>query len=201
MPDTNVTSAYQITQPIAVSCAPAPRHLLHPDWLEKLGVSAAAIAYAQDSVRVLRGALLARHRDQNGHILGWESVSAPRHEGGRPRYGYTAGACRGLYWTPLGLCSRVVVGAGPLQVLQIATQEGPRTGTCYVAPGGVFTDVAEETLAELLRRGSARQRGPIEELALAVRPDVQGIRTRERVQALVGQRFPWIKVVMTEERA
>lgn len=200
MPDTNVSNAYQITPPITgrVSNVPAPRSALHPDWLDKIGVSAATIAYAQESVRLLRGSLLARHRDKNGHILGWESVGAPRHEGGKPRYGYTTGACRGLYWTPLGLCTRVVVGAGPLQILQTATREGPRAGTCYVAPGGVLNDVAEETLAELLRRGSARQRGLIDEIVLAVGSDVQGTRTSERIHALVGRRFPWIKVMQAE---
>lgn len=203
MPDTNLVMTDQITDPLTVqvSSAPATRNVIHPAWLDRLGVSAAAIAYAQDSVRVMSGSLVARHRDVRGHILGWESVTPPRHAGGKPRYGYTPGAGRGLYWTPLGLCTRIVVGPGPLQILQTATHEGPRPGTCYVAAGGVWTDVADAVLHELLRRGSTRERGRVEELVLAIGQDAQGTRTCERVRALVGRCFPSIRVVAREDRA
>lgn len=150
------------------------RFLDDPD----LGVSAAALAHAGAAARRNGSTLFARHRNAQNITLGWEAISPPSAPGGRIIYRYTRGACRGVFWTPLLASTRLVIASGPLQALQVASAEGVRADTCYLAAGGVWTDIADGVLAEILRRGA------VTAIALSLTPDGHGTAAATRIRAI-----------------
>ena len=160
--------------------------------LTRLGVSAAATRYACGEVILAHTALLLRHRDAAGATLGWESVM-PGRNGEAPRYGYTGGAQRGLFRTPLGRCTRLVIADGPLQAMRVATQEGPRCATCYAAAGGAWTEVAEAAVLDLLQRGCVR------EVALAFGGHEPGRRADLLVRAAIADSGLRVRVAAWEK--
>jgi hypothetical protein len=144
-----------------------------------LGVSDTALAHAGAAARRSGSTIFALHRNAQNQALGWESISPPQAAKGRITYRYTSGARRGVFWTPSLACTRLVIASGPLQVLQIASAEGPRSHTCYLAPGGVWTPTADEVLDEVLHRGT------VTEVALSLTPDHAGTTAATRIRTIV----------------
>ena len=158
-----------------------------PRWLATAGLRPEHLRWFRDEVVVDRDALKARSRDGASDEIGWETMSAPRADGRRPRFWHHGE--RGLFRSPARRCTRLVVRDGALPAICRAAAEGVRPDTIYAGLPGMPTDAAMAALAALLARGQVR------EAVLAFGEHAQGRRSLDALQTLFSAVAPTAAVV------
>ena len=139
-------------------------------WLNDLGLRRSDLARLGADLRLQGGSVLAQHRDATGAPLGVERISADRE--GRLRYGYTAGARRGLFRVVPRDTRRLVVAEGPLPAAAVAALDHRSQPTAYA--GGGWCEVAAAAVRQLVEAHR------IESVVLAVAATPVGARAAER---------------------
>jgi hypothetical protein len=159
-----------------------------PDWLAGPGLRPEHLRWFRDEVIVEGERLKCRSRDGSSAEIGWESISAPRTGGHRPRFLHQGE--RGLFRSPARRCIRLVLRDGALPAICRAAAEGIRPETIYAGRPGEPTAPAIAALGTLLER---RQ---ILEAVLAFGDHAQGRRSLDVVQAMFTAVAPEVTVTV-----